>query len=98
MSPARVVEESADAVLRHARHAALGCVRSPQGMVRGNSELRQVIPPDVTFRPCEYPGLGVLRVKLTARPARAPQDAEHRPAKDQVEALLLTTPSVREFE
>ena len=40
---ARVVQEPTDAVLWHASGAALAGVRSPQGVVRGDAELREVV-------------------------------------------------------
>jgi tripartite-type tricarboxylate transporter receptor subunit TctC len=46
---------------------------------------------DMTVRPSEYPCLGVLRMQLPDNATRVPQDPQHRPAEDQVEALLLTT-------
>jgi hypothetical protein len=45
--PARVVEESPDAVLRHARHAPFGSVGPPQRVVRRDAKLCQVIAVDM---------------------------------------------------
>jgi hypothetical protein len=72
---ARVVQESSDAVLWYASRATLAGVGAPQGVVRGDPELRQVVTTCVPLVAREYPCLRVLRIKPTAHPPRGLRSA-----------------------